>query len=57
MFITTPDKSVVRAENGSVISSSRITANFGGDNRISVFIRPRMMSENMSQPKGTMVIR
>lgn len=52
MFTTTPTKSVVRAGYGSFINSKRITVNFGGDNRITVFIRPKTMSENISQPVG-----
>jgi len=52
MFIITPPKSVVRAEYGSTISSSRIRVNFGGNNRITVFRRHSMASEKMSQPGG-----
>ena len=56
MFITTPPNSVVRAEYGSFISSRRIKANLGGNNRIIVFIRPRTASENMSHPEEATVI-
>lgn len=56
MFTVIPVKSVVRAEYGSIINSNRIKTNFGGDNRITVFMSPRMPSENMSQPEGTFVI-
>jgi len=55
-FTTTPAKRVVRAEYGSIISSSRIMANFGGDNKTTVLMRPRMTSENMSQPDGKIVM-